>query len=145
MRRYDISLIDLPRGINSAAGSIKRSAGLVGVAFKRDVSDTRESPALGVILLLRQKDADVRYHDPHVPAVQHEGRTMSSAADLVAALEGSDCTVIVTDHAQYDWALVRRHARAVVDTRHALAQSNDDAGRHTDLPPPRPGAMGAPQ
>ncbi len=161
MRRYDISLIDLPRGINpaarlswtqklrdplnKAAGSIKRSAALVGVAFKRGVSDTRESPALDVIHLLRQKGADVRYHDPHIPAVQRERRTLSSVADLVAALGGSDCTVIVTDRAQYDWALVRRHARSVVDNRYAPAQSNDDADSHTDVPPPRPGVMGAPQ
>ncbi len=68
---------------------------------------------------------------------------MSSAADLITALEGSDCTVNVTDHAQYDWSLVRRHVRSVVDTRYVLPRSNDDAASQADVPLPRPDAMGA--
>jgi len=159
---YDARFIDLASEINAAmprywvqkvqdtlnevGRAVKGSAILiVGVAYKKDVSDTRESPALDVIQLLQQKGADVRYHDPHVPAFQHEGLAMTSVANLVSALEASDCTVIVTDHSHYDWSLVRRHARCLVDTRNAVARSADDSDSHSDVPILPPSAVGAPR
>ena len=79
----------------------------------------RESPALDIIELLRAKGADVRYHDPYVPTVSHNGYEIQSEPDLDVALAAADCAVVVTDHASYDWAAIRGWARLIVDTRHA--------------------------
>ena len=93
---------------------------MLGVAYKKDIDDVRESPALDVIHLLAEKGAEVSYHDPHVPAFHHEGMEMASVSDLNAALAASDCVVIVTDHAEYDWDDIAARAALTVDTR-ALA------------------------
>jgi UDP-N-acetyl-D-glucosamine dehydrogenase len=105
--------------LNDAGKAVKGSQILVlGVAYKRDISDMRESPALDIIHLLREKGAVVNYHDPHVPTFSHDGMAMASITDLHAALDGADCVVITTDHALYDWNLVRQSAQLLVDTRH---------------------------
>lgn len=105
--------------LNDAGKAVKGSQVLVlGVAYKRDISDMRESPALDIIHLLREKGAVVNYHDPHVPTFSHDGMAMTSITDLHAALDGADCVVITTDHALYDWNLVRQLAQLLVDTRH---------------------------
>lgn len=107
--------------LNDAGKAVKGSRLLVlGVAYKKDVSDIRESPALDIIHLLEEKGAHVDYHDPHVPAFQHEGVEMTGVTDLDAALRGADCVVIVTDHSAYDWARVQALAAATVDTRRVL-------------------------
>jgi len=88
----------------------------------------RESPALDIIELLRQKGADVRYHDPYVPAIRHNGFEMHGEADLNAPfdaaqgklLAAADCAGVVTDHSWYDWVAIRQAARLIVDTRHAV-------------------------
>jgi UDP-N-acetyl-D-glucosamine dehydrogenase len=90
------------------------------VAYKKNVSDVRESPSLDIIHLLNEKGARVSYHDPHVPAFHHEGMEMASVTDLDAALAASDCVVIATDHDQYDWAHIGERAQLIVDTRRAL-------------------------
>lgn len=106
--------------LNETGKPLKGSQVLVlGVAYKRDVDDVRESPALDIIELLRQKGADVRYHDPYIPALSHNGRAFRSEPDLAAALDAADCVVVVTDHSTYDWAEVRRRAACLVDTRNA--------------------------
>ena len=105
--------------LNDAGKAVKGSHILVlGVAYKKNVSDLRESPALDILHLLEAKGAHVAYHDPHVPAFQHDGMEMVGVTDLAAALAAADCVVIVTDHDAYDWAGVRRAARLLVDTRH---------------------------
>jgi len=86
---------------------------------KKDIDDVRESPALGVIELLRQKGADVRYHDPCVPTVSHNGYAILVEADLDVALAAADCALVVTDHACYDWVAIRQRVALIVDTRHA--------------------------
>jgi UDP-N-acetyl-D-glucosamine dehydrogenase len=107
--------------LNDAAKPVKGSKILVlGVAYKKDVSDFRESPALDIIHLLREKGASVQYHDPHVPAFQHEGLSMTGVADLEAALDEADCVVIATDHSFYDWQVIRQGAKLQVDTRRAM-------------------------
>ena len=78
-----------------------------------------QSPALDVIELLRQKGTDVRYHDPYVPIVSHNGYEMQGEPDLDATLAAADCAVVVTDHSSYDWATIRQRVRLIVDTRHA--------------------------
>jgi UDP-N-acetyl-D-glucosamine dehydrogenase len=110
--------------LNEVAKPLKGSRVLVlGVAYKKDVDDVRESPALDIIELLRAKGADVRYHDPYVPSLTHNGHGFASEPELAAALATADCTVIVTDHSVYDWDLVRRTATLVVDTRHVTHES----------------------
>jgi UDP-N-acetyl-D-glucosamine dehydrogenase len=118
---------DMPRywvekvqdALNDAGKAMRGSRVLVlGVAYKKDINDIRESPALDVIELLRAKGADVRYHDPYVPSLSHNGHGQTSEPDLDAALDAADCVVIVTDHSVYDWPAVLQRARLVVDTRH---------------------------
>jgi UDP-N-acetyl-D-glucosamine dehydrogenase len=118
---------DMPRywvekaadALNSAGKPMKGSQVLVlGVAYKKDIDDLRESPALDIIELLRAKGADVRYHDPYVPVISHNGHDLTCAPALDAALDRADCVVIVTDHSVYDWQQVYTRARIVVDTRH---------------------------
>ena len=94
---------------------------VLGVAFKPNVSDTRESPALDVIGLLREKGASVSYHDPYVPAVEDEGWGLKSVADPVQAAASADCVVIVTDHAGLDYHRIAQAASLVFDARNALS------------------------
>jgi UDP-N-acetyl-D-glucosamine dehydrogenase len=93
---------------------------LLGVAYKKNIDDIRESPALDVIRLLHQRGAQVSYHDPHVPTIQEDGITLSSQPLTAETLRSVDCVMIITDHSAVDYQLVKRHARATVDTRHVL-------------------------
>jgi UDP-N-acetyl-D-glucosamine dehydrogenase len=93
---------------------------LVGVSYKRNVPDIRETPALPIIRQLRQAGANVTFHDPHVDAVEVDGRRLESSALSPALLGQQDCVVIVTDHDSVDWDLIWRHWERVVDTRHIV-------------------------
>ena len=106
---------------NDVEKSVKGSKILVlGVAYKRDIDDLRESPALDVIRLLQERGAAVTYHDPHVPHLHHENLPMESIELNDGALSGSDCVVVITDHSTYDWPHIADCARIVVDSRNAL-------------------------
>ncbi|MHC4936763.1 MAG: nucleotide sugar dehydrogenase [Planctomycetota bacterium] len=97
---------------------------ILGVAYKRDVGDTRETPAAEIIERLRARGAEVAYHDPWIPRFPSMRRhsieldSVPLTDDLLAA---SDATIIVTDHAAIDWEMVARHASLIVDTRNAMA------------------------
>ena len=107
--------------LNEVEKPVKNSRILVlGVAYKKDIDDIRESPALDIIALLKDKGADVRYHDPYVPRFSYNDFTLTSEPDLNAALTEADCVVIVTDHSSYDWQEVYKRAALLVDTRHVL-------------------------
>jgi UDP-N-acetyl-D-glucosamine dehydrogenase len=95
---------------------------VLGVAYKRDVDDLRESPALTLIELLRDTGASVAYNDPYLPYVGH-GRhySLNMASTPLEQLEQWDCVLIVTDHSAYDWARIVQEASLVVDTRNATA------------------------
>jgi UDP-N-acetyl-D-glucosamine dehydrogenase len=109
--------------LNQVGKALKSSRVLVlGVAYKKDVDDVRESPALDIIELLRAKGADVRYHDPYVLSISHNYHDMSSEPDLNAALAAADCVMIVTDHSAYNWPAIHRQAKLLVDTRHTPGQ-----------------------
>lgn len=98
---------------------------LLGVAYKRDSNDARESPALKVLEVLAARGAEVVYHDPKVPTVQPQAafpRTLSAVALTPERLRWADAVVITTDHSEVDYAMVRRHARLVLDTRNALGR-----------------------
>jgi UDP-N-acetyl-D-glucosamine dehydrogenase len=97
---------------------------VLGVAYKRDIDDIRESPALDIIRLLEQQGARVSYHDPHVAAFSEDGHEYRSVALTPGALESADCVLVVTDHSAIDFHLVKRHARIAVDTRHVLPRGD---------------------
>lgn len=92
---------------------------VLGVAYKPDVDDVRESPALDVIELLRERGADVAYHDPYVSSIRLGEDTLHSEAYDDDLLAGADCVVVVTDHSSYDWEHVLSRSQLVMDTRHA--------------------------
>ncbi len=119
MPRYVVQRIQ--DALNDEARAIRGSNLLVlGVAYKADVSDMRESPALDVIGLLRDKGAQVQYYDPFVPSIQHEDWGLTSVSDLIAAVRQADCVVIITDHADTDYAAMFEHAKLIFDSRNVL-------------------------
>lgn len=95
---------------------------VLGVAYKPNVSDMRESPALDIIHLLQGRGAAVSYHDPFVPDLTHEGFDLQSVALTPAALRAADCVVIVTDHRDIDWHCVADESVVLVDARNALKE-----------------------
>jgi UDP-N-acetyl-D-glucosamine dehydrogenase len=104
--------------LNERGKAVRGSSILVlGVAYKPDVADLRESPALDILLLLVEKGANVRYHDPHVPALQHGGVEMTSVEDLAGELASADAVVVATDHAEYAAMDLHAAAGVLVNTR----------------------------
>jgi UDP-N-acetyl-D-glucosamine dehydrogenase len=91
---------------------------VLGVAYKRNIDDVRESPALDLLLLLRNLGAIVSYSDPHVPALRLDGIELAAQPEDAAA--AADCVVIVTDHSAFDYAGLVKRAKLIVDTRNAL-------------------------
>jgi UDP-N-acetyl-D-glucosamine dehydrogenase len=96
---------------------------VVGVAYKKDIDDVRESPALDVIRLLERMGARVSYHDKYVPEVKEDGIVLKSVPLDPAAVRSADCVIVVTDHSGTDWAMIGREAKALVDTRHVVPPS----------------------
>jgi len=92
---------------------------LLGVAYKRDLEDWRESPALEVLRLLEADGVTVRYHDPYVPEVQVAGRSYRSVPLTHEEVAAADLVIITTDHSTIDYRWVVEQARAVLDTRYA--------------------------
>jgi UDP-N-acetyl-D-glucosamine dehydrogenase len=92
---------------------------LLGVAYKADVSDVRESPALDVLRLLDAKGADLRYHDPFVPELALDGRSWKSVELTDEELGAADLVVVLTEHSGIDWGRVVARAQRVYDTRNA--------------------------
>ncbi len=122
-------VLEITRALGSESKPLNGAKVLVlGVAYKPDVGDTRESPALDLIHLLRQQGACVSYHDPLAPSIREAGLDMASVGTagepaLGEALSAADCVVIVTDHSSYDWADVVERSRLIVDTRNAVARA----------------------
>jgi len=111
----------------NARGRCARGAGILvlGVTYKRDVNDVRESPALEIIRLLRGKGARVSYADPHVPELLVEDEKLVGLPMTATTLGAADCAVLVTDHRAFDYELIAREARLVVDVRNALKGVRD--------------------
>ncbi|MBP2686891.1 MAG: UDP-N-acetyl-D-glucosamine dehydrogenase [Deltaproteobacteria bacterium] len=97
---------------------------VLGVAYKRNISDVRESPALDILQLLASRGAHLSYCDPYVAEVREGGMTLAASPFSAATLRKADCVVIVTDHAVFDFKLVAREAKAIVDTRNAMKGHN---------------------
>jgi UDP-N-acetyl-D-glucosamine dehydrogenase len=107
--------------LNSVGKAVRDAQVLVlGVAYKRDIDDLRESPALDIIRLLEAQGARVTYHDPHVASFREDGHHYKSVPLSPETVAAADCVMIVTDHSAVDYGLIKRHARLAVDTRHAL-------------------------
>jgi UDP-N-acetyl-D-glucosamine dehydrogenase len=111
----------LSEALNGQGKAVRGAAVLVlGVAYKRDIDDIRESPALDIIRLLRGQGARVSYSDPHVPRFREDGTEFRSVELTPEAVAAADCVMIVTDHTSVDYRMIKRSARLVVDTRNAL-------------------------
>ena len=98
---------------------------IMGVAYKRNIDDMRESPALDVILLLKKLGAEVSYSDPYVPTLRLDGIELSSQ-DALATAKKADCSVIITDHTTFDYKGLVDSANLIVDTRNALRGVESD-------------------
>ncbi len=121
MPRYVVSKVQ--DALNEQGLPLKNSQLLVvGVAYKPDVDDIRESPALDIIGLLRQKGAVVNYHDPFISRIEHDDWTLDSVPDLIESARDSDGVVIITDHSVYDYKSLLENAPLIVDTRNALGE-----------------------
>jgi UDP-N-acetyl-D-glucosamine dehydrogenase len=133
------------RALNDARKSVRGSRILVlGVAYKRDIDDMRESPALDVIRLLEERGANVSYHDPFVPRFLEDGHDHVSVALDDAALDRADAVVIITDHKDVNYQRVVDRTSLVVDTRNATAGLRAGRARVVPLAAPARGATVAP-
>lgn len=136
---FDPRLIDLAGQINSSMphfvankiGEILNESGksikgsrihLLGVAYKRDISDTRESPAHDVAKILLQRGAYLTYSDPYVPEFSVNGYRLKETGVHPDILQAADCTVIITDHSTFDYADILKHAQVIFDTRNAMKE-----------------------
>jgi UDP-N-acetyl-D-glucosamine dehydrogenase len=123
MPRYVVSRV--LEAMNDRGKILKGSKVLVlGVAYKPDIDDVRESPALDVIALLRQKGALVEYHDPYIQQIHHEhdGWKMESIKDLMPSVRSAEAVVIITNHKSYDYKAILDAAQFVFDSRNALGR-----------------------
>jgi UDP-N-acetyl-D-glucosamine dehydrogenase len=119
MPRYVVERVG--EALNTVGKPIKGSRiHLLGMAYKADVGDYRESPAIDIARMLRDRGARLTYSDPHVPAVDEHGVVMEATRFEVALGEGIDCAVIVTAHSAFDYPSLVTRAPLIVDTRNAL-------------------------
>jgi UDP-N-acetyl-D-glucosamine dehydrogenase len=140
--KYEARFIELADDINShmphlvvektqdALNEMKKSLNgskvlILGLAYKKDIDDVRESPALDIIELLQQKGANVSYHDPYAPEVRIGEHTLKSVA--FDKLDSYDIVVVVTDHSKVDYKKVASTAKVVLDTRNAMKNVKADA------------------
>jgi UDP-N-acetyl-D-glucosamine dehydrogenase len=111
----------LSEALNTQGKAVRGASVLVlGVAYKRDIDDIRESPALDIIRLLEGQGARVTYFDPHVPRFQEDGQEFRSVNLTPAVVAAADCVMVVTDHSAVDYRMIKERARLVVDTRNAI-------------------------
>jgi UDP-N-acetyl-D-glucosamine dehydrogenase len=107
-------------GLNRFSKSVQGSKVLIlGVAYKKNVNDCRESPALDVMRMLSEKGARLSYNDPFVPALRINGNTLQSVGLTPAVIASQDCIVILTDHHAYDFRKIVEASKLVIDTRNA--------------------------
>lgn len=133
MPNYVMKLISA--ALNDQKKAVNGSQVLIlGVAYKKDIDDMRESPALSIIDLLRAKGADVRYHDPFVEEVRFDdahtighGEPLSSIPLTDEELTAADCVIIITDHSGIDYGRVTKLSKLIVDTRNALDENLREA------------------
>lgn len=116
----------IQNALNDATKPVKGShIHLLGAAYKRDIDDVRESPALDIITLLRRLGARVTFSDPYVSRIQIDGNFIESL-DMLSSAKAADCVVIVTDHTGVDYRSVIEHSKLIIDTRNALKGFRSD-------------------
>ena len=93
---------------------------ILGVSYKPNINDMRESPALDIIHLLREKGAVVTYNDPYVPEIEIEGVQMFSEKELSTFLEKADLVAIITNHDKFDYKLILEKSQLIFDARNAM-------------------------
>jgi UDP-N-acetyl-D-glucosamine dehydrogenase len=124
MPDFVVSKVQL--ALNDASKSVKGSKILIlGLAYKPDIDDVRESPSFELIEKLEHLGADVSYNDPHVPKthkMRHHDLQMESVPLTADSLKGYDCVLIATNHSVYDWQMIADHAKLIVDTRNAMSK-----------------------
>lgn len=123
----------LMEALNDRRQSLKGSSILLlGMAYKKDVDDPRESPSFKLMELLQDKGARVLYNDPHIPELR-PGRkysyAMKSTPLTAESLASFDCVLLATDHSEYDYKFILEHARLIVDTRNAFNGLDNSAGK----------------
>lgn len=117
----DFTVSRILDALNDRQKSVKGSKILaVGVAYKRDTNDVRESPAIEVLEGLHRKGAQVAYTDPYIPAIKIDGHTYGSILCDPEVLRSMDCVVILTDHSAFDYTMIAAHSPVIVDCRNAL-------------------------
>jgi UDP-N-acetyl-D-glucosamine dehydrogenase len=113
----------LAEALNGQGKAVRGASVLVlGVAYKRDIEDIRESPALDIIRLLEGQGARVTYFDPHVPRFREDGQEFRSVELSPEVVGAADCVMIVTDHTAVDYRMIKRTAKLIVDTRNAIPE-----------------------
>ena len=117
-----IYVIDkITTALNSHKKTIEKSKILIlGVAYKKDVDDLRESSAIKIIHLLQKKGAKLMYHDPYIPEINVEKIYLKSVNLSDNLLQNSDCVLITTDHSYLDYKKIAQKAKLIVDTRNAI-------------------------
>jgi UDP-N-acetyl-D-glucosamine dehydrogenase len=120
MPRFVVSLVS--DTLNDAGKPLKGSSvHVLGVAYKRDVSDTRESPALEIMVELARRHTVVTYSDPHVDRLTIGDRVYENIDLVEDPVANADCVLIVTDHAWFPWDEILEQAQLIVDTRNVYA------------------------
>lgn len=119
MPEYVVELVG--EGLNRQKKSINGSKILIlGVAYKKDIDDVRESPALDIMKILERKGALIDYHDPYVPVIDWNGQLMRSISISLELVSSVDAVIIVTNHSSFDYGMIQKSAKLVVDTRNAI-------------------------
>mgnify|MGYP001323777761 CR=1 FL=1 len=126
MPKHVIDLINL--SLNKDQKAINGSKILIiGVAYKKDINDYRESPAIDIIKLLKESDANVSFYDPHISNIELGDTSMQSLSELTAKkIEQYDISVIVTDHSNINYKLIESNSNRIVDTRNVLRECSND-------------------
>ena len=120
------------RALNDDAKPVKNTViGLLGMSYKPNIGDCRESPSLRVAELLLERGADLVFNDPHVPSVKISGKTLESQP--LEAVLSADCVVLLTDHRDYDFPTIANSAKLIVDTRNAFKTVENPAARVVKL------------
>jgi UDP-N-acetyl-D-glucosamine dehydrogenase len=121
MHRLLVALNEQKKALNGARILV------LGVAYKNNIDDMRESPALKVIELLLDKGADVRYHDPFVASYKQGDAKVSSVPLTVEEVEAADCVLVLTGHTGVDYEMVRDKAKLIFDTRNVYSGHESDS------------------
>jgi len=124
MPRHVVSMVS--DALNDRGRSLRGASILVlGVTYKRDVNDVRESPALEIMRILEEKRARVRHSDPFAPELTIQGHKMATTPLTSETIRSTNCVLIVTDHRAFDYAMIAREAALIVDVRNALRTISD--------------------